>query len=68
MINLGDLFLPLLIRSFSRSAIWPCPGAKLMETSEAARETAGWLVKAGAGLVGIKAGMIALQGREVDLQ
>ncbi|MGL5629865.1 MAG: hypothetical protein ACRDDO_12105, partial [Plesiomonas shigelloides] len=33
-----------------------------MQTSEAARETAGWIVKAGAGLVALKAGMIVFKG------
>lgn len=62
VINLGDLFLPLLDQVVQPLSNLAASGAKLMETSEAARETAGWLVKAGAGLVGIKAGMIVFKG------
>lgn len=62
IINLGDLFLPLMDEVVEPLSDMAASGAKLMETSEAARETAGWLVKAGAGLVALKAGMIAFKG------
>jgi len=62
VINLGDLFLPLLDEIVQPLSDMAASGAKLMETSEAARETAGWLVKAGAGLVALKAGMIVFKG------
>lgn len=62
VINIGDLFLPLLDQIVEPLGNLAASGAKLMETSEAARETAGWLVKAGAGLVALKAGMIVFKG------
>lgn len=62
IINLGDLFLPLMDEVVQPLSNLAASGAKLMETSEAARETAGWLVKAGAGLVALKAGMIVFKG------
>lgn len=62
IINLGDLFLPLMDQVVEPLGKLAASGARLMETSAAARETAGWLVKAGAGLVGLKAGMIVFKG------
>lgn len=62
IINLGDLFLPLMDEVVQPLSNLAASGAKLMETSEAARETAGWLVKAGAGLVALKAGVIVFKG------
>lgn len=62
VINLGDLFLPLMDEVVEPLSAMAASGAKLMETSEAARETAGWLVKAGAALIGLKAGIIVFKG------
>jgi TP901 family phage tail tape measure protein len=62
IINLGDLFLPLMDEVVEPLSAMAASGAKLMETSEAARETAGWLVKAGAGLLALKAGLIVFKG------
>ena len=62
LINLGDLFLPLMDEVVEPLSELAASGAKLMETSEAARETAGWLVKAGAGLLALKAGIIVFKG------
>ncbi|EFV9547726.1 phage tail tape measure protein [Shigella sonnei] len=62
VINLGDLFLPLMDEVVQPLSDLAASGAKLMETSEAARSAAGWIVKAGAGLVGLKAGMIVFKG------
>ncbi|ALN97542.1 phage tail tape measure protein [Aeromonas sp. ARM81] len=62
IINLGDLFLPLMDEVVEPLSAMAASGAKLMETSEAARETAGWLVKAGAALIGLKAGIIVFKG------
>ncbi|EOV0953158.1 phage tail tape measure protein [Edwardsiella piscicida] len=62
VINIGDLFLPLIDGVVQPLSDLAASGAKLMETSSAARETAGWLVKAGAGLVALKAGMIVFKG------
>ncbi|MGL4651665.1 MAG: hypothetical protein ACRC1H_19815, partial [Caldilineaceae bacterium] len=62
IINLGDLFLPLMDEEVEPLSAMAASGAKLMETSEAARETAGWLVKAGAALIGLKAGIIVFKG------
>ncbi|WP_281441286.1 phage tail tape measure protein [Aeromonas veronii] len=62
IINLGDLFLPLMDEVVEPLGDLAASGAKLMETSEAARETAGWLVKAGAALIGLKAGIIVFKG------
>lgn len=62
IINLGDLFLPLMDQVVEPLGKLAESGARLMETSEAARETAGWLVKAGAALIGLKAGIIVFKG------
>jgi TP901 family phage tail tape measure protein len=62
IINLGDLFLPLMDEVVEPLGNLAASGARLMETSEAARETAGWLVKAGAALIGLKAGIIVFKG------
>lgn len=62
IINVGDLFLPLMDEVVEPLGDLAASGAKLMETSEAARETAGWLVKAGAGLLALKAGIIVFKG------
>ncbi|HAU4976795.1 TPA: phage tail tape measure protein [Aeromonas hydrophila] len=62
IINLGDLFLPLLDEIVQPVSDMAAAGAKLMETSAAARETAGVIVKVGAGLLALKAGMIVFKG------
>lgn len=62
IINIGDLFLPLMDEIFEPLGDLAAAGSQLMQTSEAARETAGWIVKAGAGLVALKAGMIVFKG------
>lgn len=62
IINLGDLFLPLLDEIVQPVSDMAAAGAKLMETSAAARETAGVIVKVGAGLLALKAGLIVFKG------
>lgn len=62
VINIGDFFLPLMDDVFEPLGDLAAAGSQLIQTSEAARETAGWIVKAGAGLVALKAGMIVFKG------
>lgn len=62
IINLGNFLLPLLDEVVEPLGNAAAAGAQLMETSAAARETAGVIVKVGAGLLALKAGMIVFKG------
>ncbi|MGL5372613.1 MAG: phage tail tape measure protein [Plesiomonas shigelloides] len=61
-IALGDQLLPVVDDLLGPVASLADAGAELMETSASARTTVGWLLKAGAALVGLKVGIIVLKG------
>lgn len=61
-IIIGDSFLPILDEVVAPIADLASSAADLLDTSSAAKETVGWLAKAGAALIGLKAGIIVFKG------
>lgn len=61
-IIIGDMLLPVVDEVIKPITEFAQAGAELLETSEAARSAAGWVIKIGAGLVALKAGHIVLKG------
>ena len=61
-IALGDMLLPVVDDLLEPVAKLADAGSELMETSESAKTTVSWLLKAGAALVGLKAGIVVLKG------
>ncbi|MBU3825191.1 MAG: phage tail tape measure protein [Candidatus Oceanisphaera merdipullorum] len=61
-IIIGDMLLPVVDEVIKPITEFAQAGAELLETSEAARSAAGWVIKIGAGLVALKAGHIVFKG------
>ncbi|HGE8241981.1 phage tail tape measure protein [Aeromonas veronii] len=61
-IAVGDLLLPIVDEVVPPLTNLAASGAELLQTSEAARETVGWMIKAGAVVVGLKAVHIVAKG------
>ena len=61
-IIIGDMLLPVVDEVITPITEFAQAGAELLETSEAARSAAGWVIKIGAGLVALKAGHIVFKG------
>lgn len=61
-IAVGDLLLPMVDQVVPPLTDLAASGAELLQTSEAARETVGWMIKAGAVVVGLKAVHIVAKG------